>query len=182
MRTSRAVSRCAYSGKTPETVRKTRPRLLPVEIGQPAWRWTQAGANRSRRFDEGYSPSLARGRRHGHVRSIQRVFLARIVPLSVKSRGETGTDNAGALRTSRASRAAPTLALLDPIPSTSGARAVRISARKSCPLGKLSSRCPPSLRPNRHVRELLEQEFSHFGSKNRGFPGREGHIMWNFVR
>ena len=56
------VSRCAYSGKTPETARKTCPRLLPVEIGPTAWRWTQAGANRSRRFDEGYSPSLARGR------------------------------------------------------------------------------------------------------------------------
>ena len=42
------VSCCTDFGKTPETVRKTRPRLLPVEIGRTAWRWTQAGANWSR--------------------------------------------------------------------------------------------------------------------------------------
>ena len=50
------VSRCAYSGKTPETVRKTRPRLLPVEIGQPAWRWGESGANRSRPLDAAIAP------------------------------------------------------------------------------------------------------------------------------
>ena len=32
------VSCCTDSGKTPETVRKTCPRLLPVEVGQTAWR------------------------------------------------------------------------------------------------------------------------------------------------
>ena len=50
------VSCCTDSGKTPETVRKTCPRLLPVEVGPTAWRWTQAGANRSRPLDGAIAP------------------------------------------------------------------------------------------------------------------------------
>ena len=37
-RASRASRVAPDSGKAPETREKTRPRLLPVEIGQPAWR------------------------------------------------------------------------------------------------------------------------------------------------
>ena len=32
------VSGCTDSGKTPESCAETRPRLVPVEIGRPAWR------------------------------------------------------------------------------------------------------------------------------------------------
>ena len=38
MRTSRASRGAPTPAKPPETVRKTRPRLLPVEIGWTAWR------------------------------------------------------------------------------------------------------------------------------------------------
>ena len=61
-RASRASRVAPDPGKAPETREKTYPRLVPVEVGQTAWRWTQAGANRSRCFDEWYSPSPARGR------------------------------------------------------------------------------------------------------------------------
>ena len=47
-RASRASRVAPDSGKAPETREKTRPRLLPVEIGQTAWRWGESGANRSR--------------------------------------------------------------------------------------------------------------------------------------
>ena len=50
------VSCCTDSGKTPETVRKTCPRLLPVEIGPTAWRWGESGANRSRPLDAAIAP------------------------------------------------------------------------------------------------------------------------------
>ena len=38
------------------TREKTCPRLLPVEIGWTGWRWTQAGANRSRPLDAAIAP------------------------------------------------------------------------------------------------------------------------------
>ena len=46
-RTSRASRVAPYFGKPPETRGKPRPRLLPVEISQTAWRWGESGANRS---------------------------------------------------------------------------------------------------------------------------------------
>ena len=55
-RASRASRVAPDSGKAPETREKTRPRLLPVEIGQPAWRWGESGANRSRPLDAAIAP------------------------------------------------------------------------------------------------------------------------------
>ena len=55
-RTSRASRVAPTPAKPPKAVRKTRPRLVPVEIGRTAWRWTQAGANRSRPLDAAIAP------------------------------------------------------------------------------------------------------------------------------
>ena len=55
-RASRASRVAPDSGKAPETREKTCPRLLPVEIGQTAWRWGESGANRSRPLDAAIAP------------------------------------------------------------------------------------------------------------------------------
>ena len=55
-RASRASRVAPDSGKAPETREKTRPRLLPVEIGWTAWRWGESGANRSRPLDAAIAP------------------------------------------------------------------------------------------------------------------------------
>ena len=62
-RTSRASRVAPTPAKPLETVRKTRPRLVPVEVGRTAWRWTRSGANRSRCLPPsicGYYPSFGR--------------------------------------------------------------------------------------------------------------------------
>ena len=64
-RASRASRVAPDSGKAPETWEKTRPRLLPVEIGQSAWRWGESGANRSRPLDAAIAPRPAAQRSRG---------------------------------------------------------------------------------------------------------------------
>ena len=66
-RRPRASRVAPYSGKAPEAVRKTRPRLLPVEIGQTAWRWGESGANRSP-CSMGLLPLIGRNRSAEKIR------------------------------------------------------------------------------------------------------------------